>query len=288
MRIVIVTGVSGAGKTTALKTLEDMGFTCVDNLPVLLIGKFVELLRGDQSRKDTALGIDVRGGEELSRLEGILDEWDAEQVDHQVLFLDASDEVLVRRFKETRRGHPLAPAGRVEDGIRAERQKLAFLKRRADFILDTSTLLTRELGAELSRLFAKDSLYANLFVTIVSFGFKYGIPADADMVFDVRFLPNPYYVEELRGLTGNDRAVQEYVRQGGDAGAFLDKLTDMVEFLLPRYVSEGRHQLVIAIGCTGGKHRSVTVANLLYDRLSAHREIGIKLDHRDAGRRQGA
>ena len=247
MRLVIVTGMSGAGKTAALKMLEDMGFYCVDNLPIPLVGKFAELVQSSSGEVScAALGIDVRSGDELAQLEGTLNDWNNIQFPYEILFLDASDEVLIKRYKETRRSHPLAGKERLDRGIAKERLKLDFLKKRADYILDTSTLLTRELKAELERIFMGRERFSSLFVTILSFGFKYGIPSDADLVFDVRFLPNPYYDENLRSHTGNEKAVQDFVRRGGTADVFLDKLYDMIDFLFPYYVKEGKNQLVIA------------------------------------------
>ena len=281
MKLVIVTGMSGAGKTVALKMLEDIGFYCVDNLPISLVDKFVQLVSGGTDIKKTALGLDIRSGEELENLDEILENWRRSNVDVQVLFLDANDAVLIKRYKETRRTHPLAGAGRLENGIEKEREKLAFLKREADYIIDTSMLLTRELRKELEKIFLQDARYKNMYVTVLSFGFKYGIPEDADLVFDVRFLPNPYYDEHLRPLTGQVQAVRDYVMQGGTADAFLKKLYDMIDFLLPNYINEGKNQLVIAVGCTGGKHRSVTIARALYEHLEAAGEYGIRIDHRD-------
>ena len=281
MKLVIVTGMSGAGKTIALKMLEDIGFYCVDNLPISLVDKFVQLVSGGTDIKKTALGLDIRSGEELGNLDEILENWRRSNVDVQVLFLDANDAVLIKRYKETRRTHPLAGAGRLENGIEKEREKLAFLKREADYIIDTSMLLTRELRKELEKIFLQDARYKNMYVTVLSFGFKYGIPEDADLVFDVRFLPNPYYDEHLRPLTGQVQAVRDYVMQGGTADAFLKKLYDMIDFLLPNYINEGKNQLVIAVGCTGGKHRSVTIARALYEHLEAAGEYGIRIDHRD-------
>ena len=282
MRLVIVTGMSGAGKTVALKMFEDLGFYCVDNMPVLLMEKFVDLLRENSGEpEDVAMGVDIRSGDELSQLQEILDRWKMKKIPCQILFLDASDEVLIKRYKETRRNHPLAGNGRLDRGIAREREKVAFLKRQADYILDTSSLLTRELREELARIFSGGQPYENLFVTVLSFGFKYGIPVDADLVFDVRFLPNPYYVEELKYQTGEDARVREYVMQGGTCEKFLEKLYDMMEFLIPNYIKEGKNQLVIAVGCTGGKHRSVTVAGALYSRLKEKKELGVKLEHRD-------
>lgn len=281
MKLVIVTGMSGAGKTIALKMLEDIGFYCVDNLPISLVDKFVQLVSEGTSIEKAALGLDIRSGEELGNLDEILENWRSSNVDVQVLFLDANDAVRIKRYKETRRTHPLAGAGRLENGIEKEREKLAFLKREADYIIDTSMLLTRELRKELEKIFLQDARYKNMYVTVLSFGFKYGIPEDADLVFDVRFLPNPYYDEHLRPLTGQVQAVRDYVMQGGTADAFLKKLYDMIDFLLPNYINEGKNQLVIAVGCTGGKHRSVTIARALYEHLEAVGEYGIRIDHRD-------
>lgn len=283
MKLVIVTGMSGAGKTVALKMMEDMGYYCVDNLPIPLIEKFAELALGSNQglSNQVALGIDIRSGQELPLLDKILEQWRADGIPFEILFLDASDEVLLKRYKETRRNHPLAGAGRIDEGIKKERECLAFLKKQANVILDTSMLLTKELRKELEKIYLEEGTYDNLFVTVLSFGFKYGIPADADLVFDVRFLPNPYYVESLRPRTGEEKEIQDYVKQGGTADIFLDKLYDMLDFLIPNYVLEGKNQLVIGIGCTGGKHRSVTIANALYEHLKQQKGLGVKLDHRD-------
>lgn len=282
MRLVIVTGMSGAGKTNALKMLEDMGFYCVDNLPISLVEKFAELtLKNPGGIKNAALGIDIRSGEELSALSQIFDEWSRSRVPYEILFLDANTETLIKRYKESRRIHPLAGEGRIDSGIEKERLKLVFLKEEADYIIDTSKLLTKELKAELEKIFMTNGSYKNLYITILSFGFKYGIPSDADLVFDVRFLPNPYYEEELRMKTGEDKAVRDYVMQNSTGTIFLNKLYDMLDFLIPGYVLEGKNQLVIAIGCTGGKHRSVTIAKAVYERLKKHEEFGLKIEHRD-------
>lgn len=285
MKLVIVTGMSGAGKTIALKVLEDIGFYCVDNLPISLMDKFEELVRSGLNIGQAALGIDIRSGEDIGQLDQIFKNWREKGLDFSVLFLDAGNSTLIKRFKETRRNHPLSGAGRLDRGIEKEREKLAFLKKEADYIIDTSMLLTRELRQELERIFAGDEGFGNMFITLLSFGFKYGIPEDADLVFDVRFLPNPYYEEELRQLTGEYKEVRDYVMQGGTAEIFLNKLYDMIDFLLPHYINEGKNQLVIAIGCTGGKHRSVTVAKKLFEHLlEQDKEYGLKLDHRDIDR----
>lgn len=285
MKFVILTGMSGAGKSTASKMMEDMGFYCVDNLPIPLVEKFVELSNMQNTElQKVAIGIDIRSGQSLDMLQSVLDRIKANGDSYQILFLDADDAVLVKRYKETRRNHPLAGSERVDKGIALERGRLAFLKERADYIIDTSQLLTRELKAELEKIFIQEQDYKNLFVTILSFGFKYGIPADCDLVFDVRFLPNPYYVEGLRAKNGNDKEIQDYVLQFKEAHEFLDKLEDMVNFLIPNYITEGKNQLVIGIGCTGGKHRSVTLANELYKRLQKNKEYGLKIEHRDIGK----
>lgn len=282
MRFVIVTGMSGAGKSTALNMLEDMGYFCVDNLPIALIGKFADLISVPHSEfHRVALGIDIRSGQALEEVETVLEKMTMKGVRYEVLFLDASDETLVKRYKETRRSHPLSKSDRVDKGIRSERKKLSYLKTQADYIIDTSTLLTRELKIELNKIFVKNEDFQSIMVTVLSFGFKYGIPGDSDLVFDVRFLPNPYYVEGLKEITGNEKEVQDYVMGFQLAHDFLDKLEDMIHFLLPNYILEGKNQLVISIGCTGGKHRSVTLANKLFDRLSAQSNYGIKIEHRD-------
>ena len=286
MRCVIVTGMSGAGKSTALKMLEDVGYFCVDNLPVPLIPKMADLLRvpGTEINK-AALGVDIRSGQSFEELEKVLEELDSTGMQYEILFLESSDDVLIKRYKETRRFHPLAGnEGRVDQGIRMERQRIQFLRKRADYLIDTSHMLTRELKAELNKIFVQNKEYNNLYISVLSFGFKYGIPADADLVFDVRFLPNPYYIEELRPKSGNDKEVRDYVMQNEKANVFLEKLSDMVEFLIPNYILEGKTQLVIGIGCTGGKHRSVTLANELFRVLSKNENYGVRIEHRDIGK----
>lgn len=273
---------SGAGKSTALKFLEDLGYFCADNLPLPLVEKFAELSATTENEYNkVALGVDVRSGIDIAGLQNVLERLTMKGINYEILYLDSSDPVLLKRYKETRRSHPLARDGRIDEGIRRERKALEFLRVQADFIIDTSTMLTRELRAEMEKIFVKSLEYRNIYITILSFGFKYGIPVDSDLVFDVRFLPNPYYVDELKHKTGKDQEVQDYVMKAEAAHQFLDKLVDMVEFLLPNYVMEGKNQLVIGIGCTGGKHRSVTMAEHLYQHLSRHSEYGLKLAHRD-------
>ena len=285
MRFVIVTGMSGAGKSTALKRLEDMGYFCVDNLPIPLLPGFVQMLQNtDTEMKKVALGLDVRSGQDLSGLKENLEAMDRDRIGYEILFLDANDAVLVKRYKETRRQHPLSGSGRVDTGIAKEREKILFLKMKATYILDTSKMLTRELRIELEKIFVDGQSFCNLYITVMSFGFKYGIPQDADLVFDVRFLPNPYYIDTLREKTGNEAEVQDYVMQNDKGRIFLDKLKDMMEFLIPNYILEGKNQLVIAIGCTGGKHRSVTLANALYQILDKEENYGVRIEHRDIGK----
>jgi UPF0042 nucleotide-binding protein len=279
MKFVIVTGMSGAGKSSVLKMLEDIGYFCVDNLPIQLVKKFFRLsIQSKQSK--VALGIDIRSGRALQELDTILKDLKRSGFNYEILFLDCSPEVLVKRYKETRRTHPLSGSGRVDKGIELEREQLDFLRREADVIIDTSQLLIRELKAQINKIYVEEESYNNFIITILSFGFKYGIPTDSDLVFDVRFLPNPYYVEELRSKTGNDRDVQDFVMTTATATEFLYKLHEMLLFLIPHYISEGKNQLVVSIGCTGGKHRSVTLANELFDRMR-NTEYGIKVEHRD-------
>lgn len=286
MRLVIVTGLSGAGKSTALKMLEDARYFCVDNLPIPLVSKFVSLMAGMQGEdvQNAAIGIDARSGRSLRELEQVLDQLSESGYEFEILFLDAEDRVLVKRYKESRRSHPLSMYGRVDEGIRQEREKMHFLKERADYIIDTTHLLARELKKEVNRIFVDNGKFGNMVISVLSFGFKYGIPDDADLVFDVRFLPNPYYIDELRPHTGMDDDVYGYVLDSPAAGEFADKLTDMIRFLIPNYVKEGKTSLVIAIGCTGGRHRSVTLARVLHERLQETAEYGIRLEHRDIGK----
>ena len=272
MRFVIVTGMSGAGKSTALKMLEDMGYFCVDNLPIPLLPGFVQMLQNtDTEMKKVALGLDVRSGQDLSGLKENLEAMDRDRIGYEILFLDANDAVLVKRYKETRRQHPLSGSGRVDTGIAKEREKILFLKMKATYILDTSKMLTRELRIELEKIFVDGQSFCNLYITVMSFGFKYGIP-------------HPYYIDTLREKTGNEAEVQDYVMQNDKGRIFLDKLKDMMEFLIPNYILEGKNQLVIAIGCTGGKHRSVTLANALYQILDKEENYGVRIEHRDIGK----
>ncbi len=282
MRFVIVTGLSGAGKTQAVRCLEDLGFFCVDNLPPTLIPKFAEACYQTDGKIDRiALVIDIRGGKFFDDLFESLKYLKMQQYQYEILFLDASDEVLVKRFKETRRKHPLSPEGRIINGINLERNRLKEVKSRADNIIDTSRLATRELREKIFEIYSESGqLESELMITVVSFGFKYGIPVDSDLVFDVRFLPNPFYLPELKKFSGNDQQVKDYVMNYDVTRQFLEKLNDMLEFLIPSYLKEGKRQLIISIGCTGGRHRSVTIANAVYEKLleNGHK---VSIDHRD-------
>ena len=280
MRFVIVTGMSGAGRNSVMKMLEDMGYFCVDNLPVRLIPRMSKMMLEENSLDKVAIGIDIRNKQGLLELDDILDEMLAAGVRYEILFLEADSSVLIKRYKETRRNHPLALQGRVDKAIEAEREELSFIKKRADYILDTSHMLVRDLKQEIDKIFLGKEEYENFFVTILSFGFKYGIPEDSDLVFDVRFLPNPYYIPDLKPQTGNDRAVYDYVMASTQAVTFEKQLFEMIEFLIPNYILEGKNQLVISIGCTGGKHRSVTIANALAKHMK-QLPYSIKVEHRD-------
>lgn len=284
MKFVVVTGMSGAGKRTAMKMLEDAGFYCVDNLPAALISTFVELITLPKSEiTKVALGLDVRSDKSFAEINQALDDMKKNGLEYEILFMDASDDILIKRYKESRRVHPIEGSS-TEESIQKERRILHGIRKRADYIIDTSSLLTRELKEELDRIFVKNEAYNSLMVQIMSFGFKHGIPLEADLVFDVRFLPNPFYIDELKMKTGNDQGVRDYVMSFPEAEVFLTKLSDMIQFLIPNYVKEGKYRLVICIGCTGGRHRSVTLANALYERLKDQGDYGLTLMHRDADR----
>jgi len=279
MEFLIVTGLSGAGKSLATHSLEDLGFFCVDNLPPALIPKFAEIIRESQGRiRRVALVIDIRGGEFFDALGTALAGLDATGIQFRILFLDASDEMLVRRFEESRRKHPLG--GSLLDAIRGERRRLQPLKERADKIIDTSTLSARELKEELTGAFVRPDGRRTLTVSVTTFGYKYGIPLDADLVFDVRFLPNPYYVETLRTLPGNSEKIREFVLRWEQTAEFQRRLHDLVGYLLPQFTAEGKSHLTVAIGCTGGKHRSVVIGE---DLARFVREAGytVRVKHRD-------
>lgn len=282
LELIVITGLSGAGRTQAMQSLEDQGFFCVDNLPPTFLVKFAELCaqsRGKVSK--AAIVCDLRGGEFFSSLSEALANLEKEGFRLEVLFLDASDETLIRRYKESRRRHPLSPHGRVLDGIQAERQQLEELRIRADNIIDTSCLSAQQLRTQVAELFCKSQGLDQMAVSVISFGFKYGIPMDADLVMDVRFLPNPYYVETLRSLTGEHALVRDYVFGNQMAQEFMEKYLALLEYILPNYIKEGKTHLVIGIGCTGGQHRSVAIADRVGQFLM-ERNYAITVKHRDA------
>lgn len=278
---VVITGLSGAGKSAAARAFEDLGYFCIDNLPVVLIPKLAELLAETSGRIDKiALVIDVRGQEVFGQLSTLLRTMDDSGFDYKIVFLEASDDELIRRFKENRRPHPLSPEGGVLEGLRRERQLLASMRARATMTVDTTHLNERQLRAEISRRFGCGAEDSRIFLRFTSFGFKHGVPTDADMIFDVRFLPNPFYIDELRDLTGLTPEVKEYVLRWPVANRFLDRLFDMLRFLVPEYIKEGKTNLMVGIGCTGGKHRSVAIAEALAGGMN---ELGYRASavHRD-------
>ena len=286
MEFVIISGLSGAGKSKAASIMEDLDFFCVDNLPAPLITKFAELgMAGAGEYDRVVLVTDVRGGTNFESLFQALEDLKTMKCSYRILFMEASDEVIIKRYKETRRSHPLAEScDSLEQAIDLERKMLAPLRERAEYIIDTSNLSTAKLRGELRRLFAKSgTLEGRMDVRVTSFGFKHGVPMEADLVFDVRFLPNPYYVAELRPLTGLDQGVRDYVFSGGQTQEFLNRLGDFVTWLLPRYEEEGKTALVIAVGCTGGHHRSVAVAHALAQFI-AGQGFPVTESHRDMGR----
>lgn len=281
MRFIIITGLSGAGKSTAVKCLEDLGFFCVDNLPPALIPKFAEICFQSRDKMDKiALVIDVRGKGLLKDLFPGLDALQELKFSYEILFLEASDEMLIKRYKESRRSHPLAKDGRLIKGILEERRLLQDIKSRAKHIIDTSNLTPRQLREEITGLAVEGRTFEGIIINLISFGFKYGMPTDCDMVFDVRFIPNPFYINSLKKLSGENEAVKDYVLQWPETGEFLTRLGDMLEFLIPNFIKEGKSQLVIGIGCTGGKHRSVVIADYISKKLlqNQHRVV---IDHRD-------
>jgi len=281
MRFIIITGISGAGKSLVAQYLEDMGFFCVDNLPPALIPKFAEICSQSGGKMDNiAMVIDIRGGELLNDLFPGLNALKDAGFSYEILFMEASDAVLIKRYKETRRAHPLAPEGRLQEGIAEERKILEKIKEKADYVIDTSNLTPRQLKEEIANIIGGGAHFKGLIISVISFGFKYGIPIDCDLVFDVRFIPNPYYVESMKKLTGRSELVKEYVFRFNETNEFMDKLVDMLDFLIPNYIREGKSHLVIGIGCTGGRHRSVAIADALYKILVEKRHRTV-IEHRD-------
>lgn len=281
MEFIVITGLSGSGKSHAANILEDMGFFCVDNMPPMLIPKFVEMFMSSGKIEKIAVVVDIRVGDMLKQLIDELHRIKTDGCDYTLIFMDADEKELVKRYKETRRTHPIASDKGLLDSIRQERRLLEKLYCEADYIIDTSKFVGHDLRQQINDILVKTPAdVQGIKVNVMSFGFKYGMPLDADLVFDVRCFPNPFYVDELKQLTGNDVPVQNYVMGFSDTQVFLDKLFDMMVFMLPLYHEEGKHSLTIAIGCTGGKHRSVTLANKLADRLS-EKDYDINVNHRD-------
>jgi UPF0042 nucleotide-binding protein len=281
VRLVIITGMSGAGKTQVVRAMEDLGYFCVDNLPPMLIPKFAELCAQSAGRVNKiGLVVDIRGREFFDTLVQTLEELEKQGYRYEMLFLEASDETLIRRYKESRRRHPMAPHGRISEGITRERERIDHVRGRATQIIDTSELATADLRAKITELFTSEHEYQRMNITVVSFGFKYGIPLDADMVFDVRFLPNPFYVESLRRKSGEVAEVGDYIWKWPITQQFMEKVVDFVDFLVPNYIKEGKSQLIIAIGCTGGMHRSVFVAGKIFESIK-NKGYKVNLDHRD-------
>jgi UPF0042 nucleotide-binding protein len=284
MELVIITGMSGAGKSQAIKVLEDINYYCMDNLPPALLPNFAELCQSSSMDvSKVAVVADIRGGIFFKDLFNSLEELKKKGIGYRILFLDASDDDLIKRFKEQRRPHPLSAGGTIMEGLLEERNKLEEVKRKSDYIIDTTKMTLGRLKEEILNIFVKGSISYNLNITIMSFGYKYGLPQEADLVFDVRFLPNPYYIEDLKHNTGNDENVKEYVMGFDTTSIFLKKLMDMLKFLLPLYIKEGKSNLVIAVGCTGGRHRSVTISNYLASMLTAE-NYRVLLNHRDLGK----
>ena len=282
MKFLIVTGMSGAGKPQAIRCLEDLGFYCVDNLPPTLITKFAEVCFKTEGKIDKiAIVVDIRGRTFFDDLLGSLSKLDKEGYVYEVLYLEATDETLVKRYKESRRKHPLAPDGRIINGISIEKKKLKGIRERANKIINTSKLTNKELNEEITMTYGDEGqIESPLLINVISFGFKYGIPLDADLVMDVRFIPNPYYISELKPFSGLDKPVKEYVLSKIETQQFIEKFIDMLKFLIPNYKIEGKRQLIVAIGCTGGRHRSVAIANKVYEILN-HNGNSVTIDHRD-------
>ena len=282
MKFVIVTGLSGSGKSEAMRVLEDMGYYCVDNLPPALITKFAELCYQPNSSIDkVALGIDVRGRKFFEKLYESLNYLEEQNYEYEILYLDCSDDVLIKRYKMTRRNHPLSRYTQIPEGIKMERQIIEPLRERSKCIIDTTNMKPKDLRDEIEKIYTTGEENPNMTISVLSFGFKHGIPNDCDLVFDVRFLPNPYYIEELKPKTGDDKEVRDYVMDSNISKEFYEKLMDMVTFLVPQYIQEGKKHLVIGIGCTGGRHRSVTISNLIYDELEKKGYRVVK-KHRDS------
>ncbi len=282
MEFVIVTGLSGAGKTQVIREIEDLGYFCVDNMPPQFIQKFGEICKQTNGNVEKiAFVIDIRGREFFDHIDDILEWFNNNSINYKILFLDCSNEVLIRRFKETRRLHPLSYDGKILNGIVKERNKLEFLKNKANLIIDTSNLKVRELKDKIRQFMLGESVNDDFIVEVISFGYKFGIPLECDLTFDVRFIENPFYVSSLKEFSGLNDNVRDFVLTKDESKIFLDKVCDLIDFLLPNYIREGRKELVIGIGCTGGKHRSVAISEEIYRRLHKYEKYKLVIEHRD-------
>lgn len=282
MRFIIVTGLSGAGKTQAIREIEDLGYFCIDNMPPQFIQKFGEICKQTNGNVDNvAFVIDIRGRQFFNYIDSVLSWLEDNSIDYRLLFLDCSNEVLVRRYKETRRIHPLSYNGKVLNGIISERKKLEFLKNKADFIIDTSDLRVKDLKDNVRKFISNGNIYSEFVVEVISFGYKYGIPIESDLVFDVRFIENPFYVNSLKKFSGLDKNVKDFVLSKEEASIFLNKICDLIKFLVPNYIKEGKRQLIIGIGCTGGMHRSVAISEEICNKLHKYEDCRFIIRHRD-------
>lgn len=281
MRFVIVTGMSGAGKSLVIRQMEDLGFFCIDNMPPLLMPKFFEVIyKGDAKLDKVALVVDIRGGALFNKLGHALDDIKTMGFKIDILFLNASDDALIKRFKETRRVHPLSKNASILNGILQERSILEDIKSQASYIIDTTSLSPKDLKGEIEKFFGDTKEDKRIAITILSFGFKYGILRDADLVFDVRFIPNPFYIDQMRALSGKDKKVKDYVLGSDETKGFIKRIKDMLQFLIPLYFKEGKSQLIIGIGCTGGRHRSVSISHEIYESLKKDKHL-VSIEHRD-------
>ncbi|AVL00386.1 RNase adapter RapZ [Pediococcus inopinatus] len=286
MQLVIVTGMSGAGKTVAMQSFEDLGFFCVDNMPPALLPKFWELVKESGKINKVALVVDLRSRAFYDQILHMLTDEDSEPatIDSQILFLDTSDKELISRYKETRRSHPLAMDGRVIDGVRKERELLAPIRSNAQYVIDTTSMTPRELREQIFENFGTEGATGKFHIEVVSFGFKYGLPIDADIVMDVRFLPNPYYVPELKSKSGLDDAVYKYVMEQPVTEKFYNHFISLLKYVMPGYQKEGKSTVTIAIGCTGGQHRSVAIAKRVAEDLES--DYTVHIQHRDMNKRK--